>query len=381
MNEYIFITVAYAVLIFTFSFCGILRLCNLFPHAIKNMDDIYPARRLVVGIYFSVLLLFPCMLYPQSHDAQLLARCFWILYIPLSASLAFRRFFHTDRCMERKEYIMIGAIPIMAVLILFAFAAMGEDFLLRYKDIAVSSVELISIALTAYLTRVTLGIWKLIHGNKEETVTSPSSVPLHFALGIFWLPLVAQILAWGVHLYDSAFASATLAAATAVIGAMILVAILRPQRIINDKTNLEEPCDSELEEDMDDDENTDSYENTETATKLPVTAIDRIEQQVRDAVERDRMYLNPSLTKATLVAHLGINDLYLHIVLKKRFGPFNKYINTLRMEYAIRYENEHPEVKREELALKSGFGSVRTYYRAKTQYETEYKNSQAVTKS
>lgn len=80
MNEYIYMTVAYAVLIFTFSFCGILRLCNLFPHAIKNMEDIYPACRLVVGIYFSVLLLFPCMLYPQSHDAQLLARCFWIIY-------------------------------------------------------------------------------------------------------------------------------------------------------------------------------------------------------------------------------------------------------------------------------------------------------------
>lgn len=385
MNEYIYITVAYAVLIFTFSFCGILRLCNLFPHAIKNMNDIYPARRLVVGIYFSVLLLFPCILHPQSQNAQLLARCFWIIYIPLSASLAFRRFFHTDRCMERKEYIMICAIPIMAVLILFAFAAVGGDSLLRYKDIAVSSVELISIALTAYLTRVTLGIWNLIHGHKEKTVTSPSSVPLHFALGIFWLPLVAQIMAWGVHLYDSAFASATLAAATAVTGAVILVAILRPQRIVNgivnDNTYLAEPCDSGQEEDMDDDENTDCDENAEMATILTATAIDRIEQQVRDAVERDRMYLNPSLTKATLVAHLGINDLYLHIVLKKRFGPFNKYINTLRMEYAIRYENEHPEVKREELALKSGFGSVRTYYRAKTQYETEYKNSQAVTKS
>lgn len=359
----------------------------MFPHAIKNMEDIYPARRLVVGIYFSVLLLFPCMLYPQSHDAQLLARCFWIIYIPLSASLAFRRFFHADRCMNRKEYIIVCAIPVMVVLILFAFAVVGGDSLQQHKDIAVSLVELISIALTAYLTRVTLGIWKLIHEHKEETVTSAYSVPLHFALGIFWLPLVAQILAWGVHLYDSAFASATLAAATAVMGSVILVVILRPQRIINDNTYKEEPCDGDCDEDMDDEENTDDEEeldgdeDMEMATKLPVSAIDRIEQQVRDAVERDQMYLNPSLTKATLVSQLGINDLYLHIVLKKRFGPFNKYINTLRMEYAIRYENEYPEVKREELALLSGFGSVRTYYRAKTQYEAECSDNQTVTKS
>lgn len=387
MNEYIYITAAYAVLIFTFSFCGILRLCNLFPHAIKNMEDIYPARRLVVGIYFSVLLLFPCMIYPQSYDAQLLARCFWIIYIPLSASLAFRRFFHTDRRMNRKEYTMVGAIPVMAVLILFAFAVVGGDSLLRYKDIAVNLMELISIALTVYLTHVTLGVWNLIHAHREETVASPSSVPLHFALGIFWLPLVAQIMAWGVHLYDSAFASATLAAATAVMGAVILVAILRPQRIANDNTYLAESCDSEYEEDMDDEDNMDdeedmdSDEDMEMATKLPVSAIDRIEQQVRDAVEHDQMYLNPNLTKATLVSQLGINNLYLHIVIKERFGTFNKYINTLRMEYAMRYENEHPEVKREELALKSGFGSVRTYYRAKTQYELERSDSQTVTKS
>lgn len=387
MNEYIYMTVAYAVLIFTFSFCGILRLCNLFPHAIKNMEDIYPARRLVVGIYFSVLLLFPCMLYPQSHDAQLLARCFWIIYIPLSASLAFRRFFHTDRCMNRKEYTMVCAIPVMAVLILFAFAVAGGGSLLQHKDIVVNSVEIISIALTAYLIRVTLGVWNLIHAHREETVASPSSVPLHFALGIFWLPLVAQILAWGVHLYDSAFASVTLAAATAVMGAVILVAILRPQRIVNNNTYLAEPCYSDCDEDMDDEENTDDEEDLdgdedmEMATKLPVSTIDRIEQQVRDAVEHDQMYLNPNLTKATLVSQLGINNLYLHIVIKERFGTFNKYINTLRMEYAMRYENEHPEVKCEELALKSGFGSVRTYYRAKKQYEVDCSDGQTVTKS
>lgn len=254
------------------------------------------------------------------------------------------------------------------MLILFAFAAAGGDSLLRYKDIAVSLVEIISIALTAYLIRVTLGVWKLIHGKTEETVASPVSVPLHFALGIFWLPLVVQILAWGVHFYDSALASATLAAATAVTGAVILVAILRPQRIANDNTDLAEPCDSEYEKDMDDEENTDDEEGLDgeedmkMATKLPVSAMDRIEQQVRDAVEHDCMYLNPNLTKATLVSQLGINNFYLHIVIKERFGTFNKYINTLRMEYAMRYENEHPEVKREELALKSGFGSVRTYY-------------------
>lgn len=198
-------------------------------------------------------------------------------------------------------------------------------------------------------------------------------------MGIFWLPLVTLFVAQGVYQIDSPFASATFALVTALVGAGILVVILRPQRIAidnagfagsNDCEEIEDKCDGVArysDEIFEEDE--EQEEETEAATKLPVDVIDKIELQIRNAVERDRLFLKPDLTKATLVSQLGINDLYLHIVLRKRFGPFNTYINTLRIEYAMRYEAAHPEVKREELALKSGFGSVRTYYRAKTQYD------------
>lgn len=178
---------------------------------------------------------------------------------------------------------------------------------------------------------------------------------------------------------NSAFASATFAAVTALVGAVILVVILRPQRIeINNAGFVEsDDCEAVEEnsdgvaqycEDIQEDDEAEEDE-TEVAAKLSAETIDKIELQIRDVVERDRLFLKPDLTKTMLASQLGINDLYLHIVLRKRFGPFNTYINTLRIEYAMRYEAAHPEVKREELALKSGFGSVRTYYRAKTQYD------------
>lgn len=372
MSEHTYITVAYAVLIFIFSFCGILRFCNLFPHAIRNMEEFYPARKFVAGVYFSVVLLFPCMLHPYSPDAHLLARCFWIVYIPASASLAFRRFFLPDKPLSRTENLLAGAVPAMAMLVMAAFALSGGDTMQRHSDVIIGSVEVMAVLLTAYLARVTLQVWHIIHGRAEKVgCETAHPVPRRFASGIFMLPLAAQLAACGVHLSSSALASAAFTTFTAVIGAMILVAILRPQRIVNNGTALTEYHGDEAEEHTGDSAASDDEENTneEKTTKLPAQTIDKIERQVRDAVERDRMYLNPDLTKADLVSLLGINDLYLHIVLKDRFGPFNKYINTLRMEHAIRYESEHPDVKREELALKSGFGSVRTYYRAKTQYE------------
>lgn len=375
MSEHTYITAAYAVLIFIFSFCGVLRFCNLFPHAIRNMEEFYPARKFVAGVYFSVVLLFPCMLHPYSPDAHLLARCFWIVYIPASASLAFRRFFLPDNPLSRTENILAGAVPAMAMLVMAAFALSGGDTMQRHSDVIISSVEVMAVLLTAYLARVTLQVWHIIHGRAEKVgCETARPVPRRFASGIFMLPLAAQLAACGVHLSSSALTSAAFATFTAVIGAMILVVILRPQRIVNNGTALTEYHRDEAEEntaasDNDEEKADEEKTNDEKTTKLPAQTIDKIERQVRDAVERDRMYLNPNLTKADLVSLLGINDLYLHIVLKDLFGPFNKYINTLRMEHAIRYESEHPDVKREELALKSGFGSVRTYYRAKTQYE------------
>lgn len=375
MSEHTYITVAYAVLIFIFSFCGVLRFCNLFPHAIRNMEEFYPARKFVAGVYFSVVLLFPCMLHPYSPDAHLLARCFWIVYIPASASLAFRRFFLPDNPLSRTENILAGAVPAMAMLVMAAFALLGGDTMQQHSDVIIGSVEVMAVLLTAYLARVTLQVWHIIHGRAEKVgCETARPVPRRFASGIFMLPLAAQLAACGVHLSSSALTSAAFATFTAVIGAMILVVILRPQRIVNNGTALTEYHRDEAEEntaasDNDEEKADEEKTNDEKTTKLPAQTIDKIERQVRDAVERDRMYLNPDLTKADLVSLLGINDLYLHIVLKDRFGPFNKYINTLRMEHAIRYESEHPDVKREELALKSGFGSVRTYYRAKTQYE------------
>lgn len=385
MNEHTYITVAYAVLIFIFSFCGILRFCNLFPHAIRNMEELYPARKFVVGVYFSVVLLLPCMLHPYSPDARLLARCFWIVYIPASASLAFRRFFMPDNPLSRTETLLAGAVPAMTMLVLSAFALSGGDTLQRHSDVVTGSVEVMAVLLTVYLARITLQVWHIIHGRAEKVgCETAHPVPRRFASGIFLLPLAAQFAAWGVHLSSSALASAAFATFTAVIGAMILVAILRPQRIVNSGTALTENHGDETEENTDDSAASDNEEENpdeEKTTKLPAQTMDKIEQQVRDAVERDRMYLNPDLTKADLVTLLGINDLYLHIVLKDRFGPFNKYINTLRMEHAIRYESEHPDVKREELALKSGFGSVRTYYRAKAQYEKTAQKPQHKTRS
>lgn len=103
---------------------------------------------------------------------------------------------------------------------------------------------------------------------------------------------------------------------------------------------------------------------------IPEEMIDKVEKDIRKLMSERHLYLDPNLTRAAFATELGINERYLFITLKNRFGSFYSYVNRLRMECAIKYQQNHPDAKNEEVAENSGFGSVRTYYRVKNLYES-----------
>ena len=77
----------------------------------------------------------------------------------------------------------------------------------------------------------------------------------------------------------------------------------------------------------------------------------------------DRLYLNPNLKIGELADAVKSNRKYVSIVMKERFGSFYKELNRLRIEAAVRYREEHPSARREEIATHCGFSNVRTYSR------------------
>ena len=79
--------------------------------------------------------------------------------------------------------------------------------------------------------------------------------------------------------------------------------------------------------------------------------------------------MDPNLTRAELESKIHVNRSYLTITFRERFISFYNYLNVLRMEQAIRYANEHPEAKQQEIADNSGFGSQRSYSRARKLYQ------------
>ena len=58
-------------------------------------------------------------------------------------------------------------------------------------------------------------------------------------------------------------------------------------------------------------------------------------------------------------------------VFKSELGGFFNYINNQRLDYADRYQKEHPNASIQEVALESGFGSRQTYYAVKRKLRGE----------
>lgn len=386
MSEDLYVRVVYVALIFVYLFCGVLRSCNLWLHTDKDMDELYPARRVVAVGYFSVLLLMPCVLFPQSPDARLLARCFWVLFIPVEASLSLKRFFYGDYNHHRLRIALVGGVPGVLLLLLSAIAWAGGGILSLYSDAVVYTVGVLSVLLTAYLLHVTLWLWHLTFDWEHSADLDGRVFPRRFALGIFWVPMVVQTVAWIVFAIGNTFLCTLFTAGTTLIGAALLVVILHPQRVGKEAIRVTDKGGTEVCTALDASDREASLESPdvditeEESEKISRQLIDRIEGQIRDAVEHNLMFLDPNLSKSALASRLGVNEYYLYLVLRLRFGRFNRYVNVLRLKYALRYEAEHPDAKREEIAQECGFGSIRTYYRAKKEYEKWLSSDDALPK-
>ena len=94
-------------------------------------------------------------------------------------------------------------------------------------------------------------------------------------------------------------------------------------------------------------------------------ALDRLEMQVREYICEKQKFLNPKLNKTELARELGTNRTYLTTVFSERLGSFYSFVNKQRVEFARQYIKEHPKATQQEIALNSGFGSVKSYTRAK----------------
>jgi AraC-like DNA-binding protein len=98
----------------------------------------------------------------------------------------------------------------------------------------------------------------------------------------------------------------------------------------------------------------------ETTETTPQEGYSYLLQKIDD----ERLYLQPGLTLAELAQQLGTNRTMLSKLVNEKTGmPFAEFINRKRIAYVRRLENEHPELRKEDLAEQAGYTSMRSFYR------------------
>ncbi len=400
-TDLLYMRVAYATLLAIFMFCGVLRCLDLWkPLCGKNADELYPARRIVSCLYFSVILLLPCALHPQSTDAQLLAHCFWILFVPAATTLGYKRFFYGDSLHKWLRIALVGGVPLAFMLALSCIALAGGDILMPHKKIIIHTVVVLGALLTAYEIHVMIWLWHIMSGTDAASRAADKLFPKKFASGMLFVSSAVLVAAWVEFRIGGITSNTVLVGIITVVGLGILFVILHPQRVekgTGEPGNAEDAtamvavspnvCDVHIampsgtdgepadactccpeDEDAADRARPEAVRPKEKKYALSDAQLDSMERLIRKFVEGSKLYLNPKLTQKTLEKKLEVNHFYLSEVFTRRFGSFNLYLNTLRMEQAIRYAAEHPEAKQMEVLHHSGFGSDNSYYRAKKIY-------------
>lgn len=126
-------------------------------------------------------------------------------------------------------------------------------------------------------------------------------------------------------------------------------------------TQKQKPMDSDIvteiiEENLEMNTSTTSEEKTDDKAFYSI-----IEQKLESICEKDQLFLEPDLTRESLCQRLSIGRTYLSLYLHSRGLTFYQYINSLRLEYAIKLMQEHPDIPVREVSNMSGFRSQTTF--------------------
>ena len=100
---------------------------------------------------------------------------------------------------------------------------------------------------------------------------------------------------------------------------------------------------------------------------LPAAEVDSCIRALQQAMEKDKLYLDPELTTASLAAHIGVNPKTLSAVLNQGLQKgFSEYVNTWRVE-AVKQMILDPANRKMTItgiAYDCGFNSQPTFQRA-----------------
>lgn len=94
------------------------------------------------------------------------------------------------------------------------------------------------------------------------------------------------------------------------------------------------------------------------------TNLSELRERIEQVMITEKLYLQPNLKLHDLVRYVQSNRNYVYNAINKEMGvSFNEYVNRLRIDHSIRLIQQHPDMPLAEVAEKSGFTSIASFYR------------------
>lgn len=363
-NAQIFSWIALFILIVTDSVCGTVRYFHMCRPYDGREEYYYPSRKWVTFFYLLPLLQIPYLADPFAPDAWIMAKSFNLIYLPTLAATLINSYFSGTVKKSGRFFLVLGLAFLVC---LSLFAGIGDDFVHSHKSLLNIGIAVFSLLTLMYLALTIAWLYRLINAFSRGEYSDYESFPLPFAKIVIPVSIILVAMAIVVYCLDSPLIHGFFSLVLAATGLVFLINILHPLKaegtaVLNDVK--ESIKDSDLLE------RTETVLNKNTSS-LPAETLDRLERQVRECICEKKMFLNPKFSKTELAKEIGTNRTYLTAVFSERLGSFYSFVNSQRIDYAAEYLRQHPKATQAELAQNSGFGSVKSFVRAKQMIENQ----------
>lgn len=363
-GAYVYYAAACLTFVLSSLFCAVVRWCHMCRPYNMRERYFYPARRLISLIFLGFAMQAVYIFRLHSGDAWFFMRSFFVLFLPVAGTFAFRRyFFARPRCLWL--FVLLGGVlPMAIVFVLWVLAWAGGDVLGSRMHIAATLVAVYALGLFVLMLYATWWLIRRIRRYQYGEYSNEEDFPLRFAVRVVFCPVAFIVVAWCFFFSGSRVFCMWLHLVMSVTNVAVLIMILHPQR----KGRVEQgEADGSCRPEVLDD-NGDIYLQNEAKVNVSDEVKDIIERKINEVLHERKLYLNPNLRLGDLANAVGSNKRYVSLVLNERFGSFYTILNKMRVEAAADYVREHPDATREEIASHCGFSSARTYVRNQSKF-------------
>lgn len=333
----------------------------------KDPDYYYPGRRVVTFTSLSALLLLPYALNPYNPANWLIVKAY---YLPVElyflTIMLFSYFGNVMEWQNWKRPALWAGIPGMAGLVL---APLLAGLFQRWEIGSIPLANAVILALGAVMTVICLWsiwkVWRWAKGVNDEEYSNPHDFPVVFARRNVYRMLLTILFLWVAVLSDSRAVMAVLQLFLSAFSLILLIGVLHPHR----HPPVEEPSPAEPapEETLTTEDTATSFYNRTLSESKALTILSAISE----VVVEQQAYLDPHLTIQDVADRAGYSRTYIAGLFKTELGGFFHFINTLRLEYADKYQQEHPDAPLTEVISEAGFASRTTYYSVKARLQKE----------